>query len=259
MPNRKIDFQGPLSTAASSSLNLIAVLGFLTIWTIVSRSHLVNPLFLPSPLSVVLAIYHLTVSGEMLSAVAVTLSRIAKALLLTIGIGLPLGVLIGSFPGIESLFEPFLRPMRYMPITALLPLFILWLGIGATMKIAFLFTGAVVYLIPLTQNAIHDVRREYMEIGRDLGFSWWETIIKIQLPGAWPQIWSGIVVCNAISWTYVVLAEIINPENGLGYLINIAGRLQKTDQVFASLVFIAVIAIGSDRVLTFIGKRYFNW
>lgn len=238
---------------------LVGITLFVTGWALLSGFNLVNPLFLPSPKSVALALYELASRHQLLHAIAATLWRIFKALLLTMSIGVPLGILIGSIPALDALFEPFLRPMRYLPITALLPLFILWFGIGDTMKIAFLFTGTVVYLIPLTRNAVHDAPEGYLEVGRDLGFSPLESIFQVRLPNALPQIWDAIIVCNAISWTYVVLAEIINPENGLGYLISIAGRLQRSDLVFASLIVIGAIAILTDRALLLVRKRFLYW
>lgn len=254
-----LEVRKPLSFRASLLVSTTGIASLIAIWAFLSYGGFIAPLFLPTPAAVFAALYDLIRTRDLTVALAASFSRILTAMGLTVVVGIPVGVLMGSFPIIDSFLEPFAQPMRYVPITALLPLFILWFGIGTDMKVAFLFAGTVFYLIPLVRNAIRDVRSEYIETALDIGLSPPEIIWKVLWPGALPQVWGGLVVCNAISWTYVILAEIINPESGLGYLISIAGRLQRTDQVFAGVIVIALVALVSDRLLTLIGRKYFFW
>ena len=149
--------------------------------------------------------------------------------------------------------------MRYLPITAVIPLLVLWLGIGETMKITFLFFGIVFYFIPLVSNAVRSTPREYLDVAKSFGAKFEILIKRVYWPNALPQIFDGLIVINGIGWTYVILAEIINARDGLGYLISIAGRLQRSDEVFAGLILIAAVAIGSDHILRYIRQKYFFW
>jgi len=259
MPNPNIKIRKSLSRRESFLLSLLAVIVLLGIWFFVGYYGLIGPLFLPTPRAVLISLLDLVRTKEVFFALGTSIGRIWLAMILTIVIGFPLGVLMGSFPTVDAFLEPLTQPMRYIPLTALLPLFILWFGIGTNMKVAFLFAGTVFYFVPLVRNAIRGVPEGYVEVGLDIGLSRWEITRKILIWAALPQIWTGLVVCNAIGWTYVVLAEIINPENGIGYEISIAGRLQRTDQVFAYIVIISSVALLSDRALNAIGRKYIDW
>ncbi len=127
------------------------------------------------------------------------------------------------------------------------------------MKIIFLFIGVIFYLIPLIANAVHNIKKEYILVANDLGLSARETVQRVVWPAVLPHIWDSIIVVNGIGWTYVVLAEMINAKEGLGYLISISGRLQRSPDVFAGLLFITIVALISDRLLRFVRNKYFSW
>jgi NitT/TauT family transport system permease protein len=127
------------------------------------------------------------------------------------------------------------------------------------MKITFLFIGIVFYFIPLVANAVQGVPTEFLDVAKMLGAKKIDVIRRVYIPHALPQIFDGLIVINGIGWTYVILAEIINSRGGLGYLVSIAGRLQRTDEVFAGLLLIMFIAIASDRLLHYMRRRYFFW
>ena len=259
MPSLSLQIRKPLSIRARFVATLLGIAVLILIWYILSYGGVITPLFLPTPTDVVSSLLDLTIRGELIPALATSFFRIWLAMLLTIVVGFVIGVLMGSIAGFDYFFEPFTQPMRYIPLTALLPLFILWFGIGTNMKVAFLFTGTVFYFIPLVRNAIRNVREEYVEVARDIGLSQWEITWKVLVWDALPQIWAGLIVCNGIGWTYVVLAELINPDRGVGYMISIAGRLQRTDEVLAYVLAIALVALISDRALTALGKKLFAW
>lgn len=235
---------------------LIIVIG---LWSVLSYSNIVSKIFLPTPIQVARSLGHFLASGKFFIALGYSFTRILVATLLAALVGVPIGIITGYSFKIRKTMMVLLEPMRYLPITAVLPLLILWLGIGELMKVMFLFFGIVFYLVPLVTNAVDQVRKEYLLVSKDLGLTAWETIRNVIWPAALPQIWDSIIVVNGIGWTYVVLAEIINAKNGLGYLINIAGRLQRSADVFAGLILITLVALLSDRVLRFIRNKYFFW
>ena len=161
-------------------------------------------------------------------------------------IALPLGVLMGAFEPINRIFEPIMAPLRYMPISAFIPLLILWFGIYESQKIAFLFLGVFVYLLPVVVTAIRAVPEELVQTALTLGASRWQVVRTVLLPAALPEIFDSFRVMNAISWTYVILAEAVNPEHGLGYMVELARTHQKASWSFAGLLVIGGIGLLTD-------------
>lgn len=218
-----------------------------------------SPIFLPSPTRVFESLVTLIVNGKFFTALLASLGRVVGATFLAALVGIPIGIGIGFSSFFERLTRVVVEPMRYVPITALLPLMILWFGIGEMMKVLFLFLGIIFYLIPLVANAVHNIKKEHRLVAEDLGLSQWETIQKVIWPAALPQIWDSLIIIDGIGWTYVVLAEIINAKSGLGYLISISGRLQRSADVFAGLILITLVALLFERLLRGIKKKYFFW
>ncbi len=250
--NKTLDWQ-PL---AWSALTIILVL---IAWYLVTASGAVRPIFLPSPGSTLEAVWGMIIDGRFFRALMFSFARIATATILATIIGSFIGIAMGVSKACDSLFSPVIQPLRYLPITALIPLLILWFGIGETMRITFLFFGIVFYFIPLVRNAIRSVPQHFIDVARGFGATPLTVIQRVYIPHALPQIFDGLIVINGIGWTYVVLAEIINAQEGLGYLISIAGRLQQSDEVFAGLILIAFVAIASDRLLQWFRNTYFFW
>ncbi len=146
----------------------------------------------------------------------------------------------------NRLFEPIVAPLRYMPISAFIPLLILWFGIYEKEKIAFLFLGVFVYLLPVVVSAIRVVPDELVQTALTLGASRGQVVRTVLLPAALPEIFDSFRVMNAISWTYVILAEAVNPEHGLGYMVELARTHQKASWSFAGLLVIGGIGLLTD-------------
>jgi len=150
-------------------------------------------------------------------------------------------------------------PFRTTPITAFIPLFILFFGIEEQMKVWFLFFGTVVYIIPLTFDAVRAVPPEYVDAAVDFGFRPMGTLIHFVIPAAWPRIFDAIAVCTGIAWTYLVAAEIVNLTTGLGAIVQHAQRFQDTPKVYAGILLILIIGNVTDFLLDLIRRTYFNW
>jgi ABC-type nitrate/sulfonate/bicarbonate transport system permease component len=229
------------------------------VWAFLILVVKVPRVFLPGPLAVARAWWRLLSAGELHRALLASMLRIALGMTASVIVGVPVGTVMGVVPRINSLLAPVVLPLRYIPATAALPLLILWAGIGETMKYLFLFFGTVVYLIPLVRDAFRDVRSSYQEVARDLRMSRWQTIRYILMPAAAGQVIDAVIVCSGIGWSYVVLAELINPQTGLGYILSISGRLQRSDEVLACILTIGTVALVTDRLLTFIRRRLISW
>ncbi|HEY6322103.1 MAG TPA: ABC transporter permease [Thermoanaerobaculia bacterium] len=249
----------PLPRTVSLALGFAAPGLVLLGWCLLSYGHFAPPDFLPSPTEVVRGTIQLFVQEDLGRAILVSTRRIAAAFLLASAIALPVGVLMGAFEPVNRFFEPIMAPLRYMPISAFIPLLILWFGIYEQEKIAFLFLGVFVYLLPVVVTSIRAVPEELVQTALTLGASKAQVVRTVLLPAALPEIFDSFRVMNAISWTYVILAEAVNPEHGLGYMVELARTHQKASWSFAGLLVIGGIGLATDGLIRSLSGVLFRW
>jgi NitT/TauT family transport system permease protein len=259
---RKTDYfalRTPLPKGLSFWLGFVAPVGVLLAWCVATYGGLAPPDFLPSPTEVVRGTLQLFMQYDLGSAIVISTRRIALAFFLASALALPLGVLMGSFEPLNRIFEPVMAPLRYMPISAFIPLLILWFGIYEKQKIAFLFLGVFVYLLPVVVSAIRAVPEELIQTSLTLGATKAQVVRTVLVPAALPGIFDSFRVMNAISWTYVILAEAVNPERGLGYMVELARTHQKASWSFAGLLVIGGIGLTTDFIIRAISQILFRW
>src|SRR5213082_703060 len=249
----------PIPRGVATTLAFVMPTVVLAAWCVISYGHLAPADFLPSPTDVIRGTLQLFIQYDLLEAIRVSTMRIVLAFLLASAVALPLGILMGAFTPVHSLFEPIVAPLRYMPISAFIPLLILWFGIYEKQKIAFLFLGVFVYLLPVVVSAIRGVPEELVQTSLTLGASRLQVIRTVLLPAALPEIFDSFRVMNAISWTYVILAEAVNPEHGLGYMVELARTHQKASWSFAGLIVIGGIGIFTDQLIRTVSMFLFRW
>jgi NitT/TauT family transport system permease protein len=228
-------------------------------WCLASYGRFAPPDFLPSPTEVIRGTLQLFIEYDLGLAVWISTKRILIAFMLASALALPLGVLMGAFESVNRLFEPIMAPLRYMPISAFIPLLILWFGIYESQKIAFLFLGVFVYLLPVVVSAIRAVPEELVQTALTLGASRAQVVRTILLPASLPEIFDSFRVMNAIAWTYVILAEAVNAEGGLGYMVQLAYSHQRASWSFAGLLVIGGIGLLTDAVIRAISSALFRW
>jgi ABC-type nitrate/sulfonate/bicarbonate transport system permease component len=166
---------------------------------------------------------------------------------------------MGASPKINALLSPLIDPFRSAPVVALLPILVIWLGIGEVMKIVFLFIGAVVYLIPMVRDSMQAVPQAYWVSARDLGATPAECIRQAVLPIAMPRIFDGVIVAVSLMWTYITVAEYINAKEGLGQLIQNARRFSAMDQVFVGIIVIMGLALLTYQLMRLARNRLYPW
>lgn len=260
-----MDFWNPyraLPPAQQRAIGAASVGAVVVVWALLSASGLLSKNQLPSPLAVAEALIYLGwYEGKSALAVATmwSVGRVAAASLLVIVIGVPLGVLMGASPRLNAVFSPLIDPFRSAPVAALLPIMVMWFGIGEFMKIAFLFVGSIVYLTPLVRDAVRAVPEQYLIAAKDIGATPWECIMKVLVPLAMPRIMDAIIVGVSVSWTYITVAEYVNAQEGLGQLIANARRLSAMDQVFAGIIVIIAVALLTYQTLMWLKRRFFKW
>ncbi|HEX3559885.1 MAG TPA: ABC transporter permease [Pyrinomonadaceae bacterium] len=237
----------------------------ITLWCVLTYGGIIPHIFLPTPGMIWdgLVEYH-TQRHWLFPAIGRSLWRVVRALVIVLVIGIPVGVLMGAF----SQFDAFLRKLvnggKAVPVSALTSLVVLWFNLDDEGKVAFLFLGAVFYMIILVKNAVLNVNDEYVRVALDIGANRRQIIWRVLLPGALPQIWDAIAVCIGIMWTYIILAEIINSSEGnlgVGYLLSTGARLggNSSGKVFGMLIVVGLISTLTDYGLLIIRRRFFNW
>ena len=264
----------PLPTSWQFWLGLLLPVLLLILWVSLTSGAkpVVGGAFLPKPTDVLRVLLRDLIIGKqdvidgqpvvvrvLLDAAIASSWRIVLSFLLAAGVALPLGILMGAFEPVNRIVEPVMAPLRYMPISAFIPLTILWFGIEEKQKIAFLFLGVFVYLLPVVVSAVRAVPEELVQTARTLGAGRFQVIFTVLVPAAAPDIFDSFRVMNAISWTYVILAEFVNTRRGIGYQIQLAGNHLHIDEVFAGILIIGVIGLLSDAMIRFCAKLLFPW
>jgi NitT/TauT family transport system permease protein len=243
----------PVGDNARMALGASSLLLCVAAWSVLTYGNIVGPFFLPTPTAVLDGLMQLIFDQGLLGAVGVSALRIITSFALSVAVAVPLGVLMGTFDAVNRFFDPIMAPLRYMPITAFIPLLILWFGIEESQKIAFLFLGTFVV------DAIRAVPDEQVQTAFTLGATRRQVILHVLIPAALPQIFDSFRVMNAISWTYVILAEIVNPHRGIGYLLNLAQQHSKPEWSLAGIAVVGVIGLVTDLLIETLNRVLFPW
>lgn len=173
--------------------------------------------------------------------------RITVSVFLACLIGIPIGILMGAFGKFESFFLLLVEPARNSPIIGFIGVFLLIWGLDESMKVYFLFFGTVVFIIPMTRDAIRNVPRDLIDNAVDLNFRPWQTLWYYVIPAALPRIWDSIKVCTGIAWTYLVAAEMINVTDGLGAVVANAQSLgNEPGRVYAGILLMIFFGVVTD-------------
>jgi sulfonate transport system permease protein len=231
----------------------------LAVWQLaVTLGHLASNV-MPSPANVWTTAVQLTEAGTLQSALLISLQRVALGLLLGIVIGAVLALVSGLSLIGERLIDPVMHMFRTMPVLALLPLFVLWFGIGERAKV-FLIGWAVIFPIYINLYAgIRGVDAKLVEAGTVLGLNRWGRIWHVILPGALPQFLTGLRLALGVSWLVLVAAEEINATSGLGYLITNAQNLLQTNVIFVGLIVYSLLGLATDILVRLIERFTLSW
>ncbi|HEX7331526.1 MAG TPA: ABC transporter permease [Pyrinomonadaceae bacterium] len=228
---------------------------FIVIWGIVASAQVFPPEFFPSPQGVAVAAAKMLSSREFIIDILSSAGRIALAFLMSALIAIPLGLLMSSFKFVEAIVEPIVDFVRYVPVPALLPLFIIWTGIGETSKFLVLFFGTFFQLVLLIMDDADNVPNIYFDLARTLGASSPQLIRDVLVPSVLPLMYDRLRVTLGWCWTYLIIAELIAVESGIGHTLKEAQRFNAADQMFVCLIVLGVIGLVTD-YLAKVGYRF---
>lgn len=253
-----LDFLAPLPARTKFALAIAAWLILLGVWQFAPRSPELETL-LPQPTKVVETLWTLITEKGYLADIAQSLRRIALSFSLAAAIALPVGLFMGAFPAVEGFLNPIVSPFRYLPAPSFIPLLLAWFGTGDEQKIALLFIGVVWFLISLVMDDTKRVPIEYVETARTLGAGRMRSLLTVLLPCAAPYFLDTLRQMLAVSWTYLVIAEIVSATDGIGAVMMRARRLVRMDIIMAGILTIGLLGFFSDILLRSVRQLAFPY
>jgi len=212
-----------------------------------------------SPWQVADTAWQLMANGTLERALLVSLARVGVGLFIGVSAGLILGLVSGLFRLGEDLIDPSLQMLRTMPVLALIPLFILWFGIGELPKVLIIGLGCFFSMYLNTFAGVRNVDERLVEAGQTLGLSRWGQIRHVIIPGALPNALVGLRIAIGVSVIMLVVSEQINASSGIGYLMTQAEQFFQTSVIFVGLLVYAILGLGADLIVRFIEKRALAW
>ncbi|EML2225822.1 TPA: taurine ABC transporter permease TauC [Klebsiella aerogenes] len=259
---RALKWRWPLSRQLTLSVATLAVL--LAIWWAVTTLQLISPLFLPSPWQVLQKL--LTIAGPqgfmdatLWQHLAASLTRIAIALVLAAIVGVPVGIAMGLSPTVRGILDPLIELYRPVPPLAWLPLVIIWFGIGETPKILLIYLAIFAPVVMSTLAGVKSAQQVRVRAAQSLGASRAQVLWLVILPGALPEILTGLRIGLGVGWSTLVAAELIAATRGLGFMVQSAGEFLATDVVLAGIAVIAIIAFVLELGLRALQRRLTPW
>ena len=228
-------------------------------WAWVSQQSFVNPVFVPSPQRVWAAALTFLSEGDVWLDVQVSLLRVTTGFLLSAALAVPLGVLVGAFAVGEGLVQPLTEFVRYVPVPALVPLMMVLFGIGETPKVMLIFVGTFFQLVLMVAEEIRRVPYDLVQVGYTMGATRGEILQRILWPAALPGIFDALRLCNGWAWTYLVVAELVAANEGLGYRILKFSRFLQTPKIFVYLIVLGVVGLSLDFLFRSLNRRAFHW
>ncbi|HET9002331.1 MAG TPA: ABC transporter permease [bacterium] len=236
-----------------------SAVGLVLLWCIVSYGKLVEPLFLPSPTAILAAAVDLLRDGSLIQDAQASVYVIVTGWALAVVVGVPVGILMGSFKVMEALVEPVVDFVRYLPVSAMIPLLILYIGIGTAEKIAVIFIGTFFQLVLLVADVAAHVPHEQLDVSYTLGASRAQVVARVLLPATLPGVMDTLRITMGWAWTYLIVAEIVSADRGLGYLILNSMRGLFTDRIFVGLAVIGGLGLLMDLTFKWLHRRLLPW
>jgi NitT/TauT family transport system permease protein len=254
-----VRFRGKTSRSTNLSLSVLSFTILILVWIAISESGLIKEVYMPSPIRVAVAMYSLFVNFNFIHDVGISIFRVMAAFAIAAVMAIPLGIIMSSFRIFGAMQEPVIDLIRYLPVPALVPLTVIWLGIGETSKIALLWMGTFFQLILLIADGARRVPNEYVEICYTLGARSRQVLRWIILPAQLPTMVDNLRITLGWCWSYVIIAEIVAANEGIGHVIWISRRFGKTPEVLAGVLAIGIIGLTSDQIIRYIHRRCFRY
>jgi NitT/TauT family transport system permease protein len=241
----------------AAAMGFVLLLWWLATTGLGSEDRFISPIILPSPAEVVRSFPTLLHERALIQSIAATLRRVVIGFGLAGLVGVPLGIVAGSWRVLEAAGAPLALFGRNLPVAALIPLTILWFGIDETQKVMFIFIACVPFVYSDAVAAVTNVPDRYVETAQTLGASPGQIVRKVLLALALPDIYNSLRHLFGLAFGYIMLAELINAQHGLGYLLMTSQRRGLSEHIILILIIIGLLAYGIDRFLFWFQRGLF--
>jgi NitT/TauT family transport system permease protein len=230
------------------------------LWALLSYGGFVQPTyFLPTPTEVLSSGVRMTLDGSLIEHAWASISVIITGWALAVVLAVPLGILMGSFKFFEALFEPVVNFVRYLPVSAMIPLLILYIGLGFEEKVAVIFIGTFFQLILMVADVAAHVPKDLIDSAYTLGTSRLRVVTHVLIPATLPGVMDNLRITIGWAWTYLIVAELVAAEKGLGIMILESQRGLRTDRIFVGLVTIGLLGFLSDISFKWLHRIVLPW
>jgi NitT/TauT family transport system permease protein len=240
------------------TLGIGSFVAILAVWSLASAS-IKNALFAPSPAQVWSSWVDMIQHFNFLSDVGWSTFRIVAGFLIAAVMAVPLGLLMGSFEVVRSFFQPPISFIRYMPASAFIPLLILLIGLDENEKLIIIWIGVFFQLVLMVMNIAQRVPDEMLNVAYTLGASRWKVFYKVFLPATFPEVVDALRITMGWAWTYLIVAEIVSAERGIGSFILISERFLRSDRIIAAIITIGILGLITDTIFSVIHRWAFPY
>jgi NitT/TauT family transport system permease protein len=249
----------PVPRGARIALGAAFFVLFFAAWALVTFGGVIDAMFLKDPVYTLKSGVSLFREFSFHRDVGITVWRVLGGFVLAAIVAVPLGILMGAFKPVEAFFEPFISFARYLPASAFIPLLILWAGVGEAQKLSVIFIGSVFQIVLMVAVIVGGTRRDLIEAAYTLGADAGVIVRRVMLPGAAPQIAESLRLVLGWAWTYVIVAELVGAESGIGHMIMDSQRLLDTGQMIFGIFCIGVIGLVSDLAFKWANQKLYPW
>jgi NitT/TauT family transport system permease protein len=246
---RWFEFNKPITPASAIWLALSAWVAFFGLWEFAVLMEVTNAVLLPGPVTVLTSFVELFTEKNYLADIGMSLYRVLASFTLACLLAVPLGILMGTFRSVEAFFNPLVSAFRYLPAPSFIPLLLMWLGAGESQKLALLFLGVVWFLITLIMDYAKSLPADYINTALTLGGNRRQVLWTVVVPAMLPNVLIAMRQMLAVSWTYLVIAEIVAADSGIGAMMMRAKRFVHIDEIMAGIVTIGLLGLLFDILL----------
>jgi len=228
-------------------------------WWWLAHSGLMDKVFMPSPMDVLTRVYTWYENDNLLNDIWISTYRVVAGFVLSAVLAIPLGLMIGTYRPVQALLEPLTDFIRYMPAVAFIPLIMLWVGIGEGSKVSIIFIGTFFQMVLMVAEDVRRVPITQIEAAQTMGATRSEIVSLVIFQSAKPALIDTLRITMGWAWTYLVVAEMVSANSGLGYAIIKAQRFLQTDKIFAGIILIGLIGLIMDQLFRWQHRVSFPW
>lgn len=257
--SRRWAVRGEIGKAESVGFAMLGLAVPLGLWVLISTAGMMSDLFMPGPIAVIYRFFVWWRVEGFTHDLWISIYRVTMGFLASLAIALPLALLAGTFRPAQVFLEPVMDFIRYMPAVAFIPLVMLWVGIDEGSKIAIIFIGTFFQMVLMMGENVRAVPSAQTEAAQTMGANNRELVWKVIFRSALPSLLDTCRITLGWAWTYLVVAEIVAANAGLGYAILKAQRFLQTDKIFAGILAIGLIGLIQDQLLRWLHRVAFPW